>query len=137
MASLLNRTHTLKPSANNRRGAAQLAHVLEAAQMTPESEPIRAELLTLLQDMGKGQGFAILPLDKELTPSQAAEVLGVSRTHLMRIVAQKDSAIPYRMVGAHHRMRLEDVLQYREERERRGKALDELVAQAQELNMGY
>lgn len=135
MPSLLDRPHTLKPSADNRKGATLLAHVLEVAQMTPEAEPIRAELLALLHDIGKGQGFAILPLDKELTPSQAAEVLGVSRTHVMRI-AQKGE-IPYRMVGAHHRMRLEDVLQYREEREQRGQALDELIEQAQELNLGY
>ena len=135
MPSLLDRPHTLKPSADNRKGATLLAHVLEVAQMTPEAEPIRAELLALLHDMGKGQGFAILPLNKELTPSQAAEVLGVSRTHFMRIALLGE--IPYRMVGAHHRMRLEDVLQYREEREQRGQALDELIEQAQKLNMGY
>ena len=135
MASLIDRTHTLKPSAENRKGASLLAQLLETAPMAPEAEPIRAELLTLLHDIGKGKGFAILPLNKELTPSQAAEVLGVSRTHFMRI-AQKEE-IPYRMVGAHHRMRLEDVLRYRDERERRGNALDELVSQAQELNLGY
>ena len=135
MASLIDRTHTLKPSADNRKGANLLAHLLETAPMEPEAEPIRAELLTLLHDMGKGKGFAILPLDKELTPSQAAEALGVSRTHLMRIVQKGE--IPYRMVGSHHRMCLEDVLKYREEREKRGRALDELVSQAQELNLGY
>jgi excisionase family DNA binding protein len=135
MSSLIDRTHTFQPSADNRKGASLLAHLLKVASVAPEAEPIRTELLILLHDMGKGKGFAILPLDKELTPSQAAEVLGVSRTHFMRI-AQKGE-IPYRMVGSHHRMRLEDILKYREERERRGRALDELVSQAQELDMGY
>lgn len=135
MPSLRNRTHQLKPSPENREGAAALARVLEGLPMAPEAEPMRAELLALLRDMGKGLGFAILPLDKELTPSRAAEVLGVSRTHLMRIVQKGE--IPCRRVGAHHRLRLEDVLRYREERERRGQALDELIQQAQELALGY
>jgi len=135
MPSLRDRSHTLQPSAENRRGAALLADILEVAQITPEAEPIRSELLTVLNNMGKGQGFAILPLDKELTPSQAAEVLGVSRTHFMRIVQKGD--IPHRTVGTHHRVRLDDVLQYRDERNQRGSALDELIQQAQELNLGY
>lgn len=134
MPSLQDRPHTLQPSAENRRGAALLANLLEVAQITPEAEPIRSELLTVLHRMGKGHGFAILPLDKELTPSQAAEVLGVSRTHFMRIVQKGD--IPYRTVGTHHRVRLDDVLQYREEQKQRGQALDELIQQAQELNLG-
>lgn len=135
MPSLLDLTHQFKPSPENREGAALLARVLEGAPITPEAESIRAELLALLHDMGKGLGFAILPLDKQLTPSQAAEVLGVSRTHLMRIVQKGE--IPFRMVGAHHRLRLDDVLRYRDERERRGQALDELIEQAQELALGY
>lgn len=74
-------------------------------------------------------------MDEELTPQQAAGLLKVSRAHFMRAIQQK--SIPYRRVGAHYRVRLQDVLRYREEYEERGKALDELVAQAQELNMGY
>jgi len=135
MPSLRNRTHQFKPSLENREGAAHLARALEGTPIAPEAEPMRAEILALLHDMGNGLGFAIFPLDKQLTPSQAAEVLGVSRTHLMRIVQKGE--LPYRMVGAHHRLRLEDVLQYRDERECRGQALDELIEQAQELALEH
>jgi excisionase family DNA binding protein len=136
MSALINHTHTLQASPANQRGAALLAHVLEDAKVAPEAEPIRAELLALLHDMGKkGQGFTILVTDKELTPTQAAEVLGVSRTHFMRVLQLK--RIPHRMVGTHHRVLLKDVLAYREERERRGKLLDELTQQAQEFDMRY
>ena len=137
MSALLGRTHTLQPSPDNRKGATLLAHILEIASVTPEAEPIRTELLTLLHDMEKGQGFAILALDKELTPNQAAEVLGVSRTHLMRIIQK--GKLSHRMVGAHHRMRLGDILKYREDRERRGLLMNELtvLAQEQELALGH
>lgn len=130
MTALLDLSHTLQPSPDNQKGAALLARVLEVARVTPEAEPIRTELLSLLHDMGKGQGFAILALNEELPPNQAADVLGVSRTHLMRIL--QNGAIPHRMVGAHHRMILSDVLKYRESRERRGERMNELTALAEE-----
>jgi excisionase family DNA binding protein len=133
--ALLDRPHTRKPSPADQKAASLLAHLLEGTEITPEMEPVRAEITALLRDLGRGQGFAILAVDRDLTPTQAAKLLGVSRTHFMRILQNGD--IPYRMVGAHHRVRLDDLLKYREERERRGKALDELVAQAQELDMGY
>jgi excisionase family DNA binding protein len=136
MSALIDHTRTLQASPANQRGATLLAHVLEDAKVAPEAEPIRTELLALLYDMGKkGQGFTILVMDTELTPTQAAEVLGVSRTHFMRVLQLE--RIPHRMVGTHHRVRLKDVIAYREERIQRGKLLDELVQQAQELDMGY
>jgi excisionase family DNA binding protein len=135
MPALLDRPHTRKPSPIDQRAASLFADLLEGVDVAPEMEPVRAEITALLHDLGKGQGFAILAVDRELTPTQAAKLLGVSRTHFMRIIQNED--IPYRMVGAHHRVRLDDLLKYREERERRGKALDALVAQAQDLNMGY
>ena len=73
--------------------------------------------------------------DEELTLRQAAELLKISDAHLMRAIQQ--NAIPFRQVGADYRVRLQDVLSYREEREQRGKILDELTAQAQDLDMGY
>jgi excisionase family DNA binding protein len=136
MATLLDHPRTLQPSLANQRGANCLARILEVAQVEPEAEPIRAELISLLHDMGtKGQGFAILTLDKELTPIQAAKLMGVSRMYFMRVIQQK--AIPYRMVGTHYRVLLRDVLKLQEEDNRRNDALAELTAQAQEFDIGY
>jgi excisionase family DNA binding protein len=73
--------------------------------------------------------------NEEITSEQAAEMIGVSHSHFMRILQLE--RIPYRMAGIHYRLHLKDVIAYREERVRRGKLLDELVQQAQELNMGY
>ena len=70
----------------------------------------------------------------ELTTRQAADLLQVSRTHLVQLL--DDGRIPCRKVGAHRRVRVEDVLTYRHETEsRRRKALDELTAGDQELGL--
>ena len=48
--------------------------------------------------------------DRELSTTRAARRLRVSRQHLVDLL--KAGAIPYRMVGAHHRVRLGDLRAY-------------------------
>jgi excisionase family DNA binding protein len=72
----------------------------------------------------------------ELTTQQAAELLNVSRPYLVRLL--ESGEIAYRKVGRYHRIRHQDILDYQSGRTHRRKtAMDELVSQAQELNMGY
>ena len=88
----------------------------------------------ILEQMAHGNGVALTPLHAELTTRQAAELLQVSRTHLVQLL--DDGRIPCRKVGAHRRVRSEDILAYRHQTEaRRRKALDELTARDQELGL--
>lgn len=74
--------------------------------------------------------------DDELPPNQAADFLNISRSYLDRLLEQGD--IPARNRGAQCRLRLRDVLEYKERSQRlRTRCLDELAAQAQNLDMGY
>jgi len=93
-------------------------------------------LLKILEDMASGRAVTILPQDTELTARQAADFLNVSPPFLIGLL--EDRRIPFRSVGRCRRVRFEDVLRYKEriDAERR-KALDELAAEAQELDMGY
>lgn len=93
-------------------------------------------LVETLGHLAKGQGVAVQPLTEEISTQEAANLLFVSRPFLVRLL--EEGKIPFRKVGAHRRVRREDVEQYKRQiDEARLKTLEELQAQAQELGMGY
>ena len=93
-------------------------------------------LLKILTEMSKGNGIMVIPVHAELTTQQAADFLNVSRPYLIGLLTNGE--IPFRKVGRHRRVRLEDIMNYKQQiEEKRLEVLDELAAQAQELNMGY
>jgi excisionase family DNA binding protein len=91
-------------------------------------------LVTALQEMAKGHSVTLLPVDTELTTQQAAEFMRVSRPSLIKMLDEKK--LPYRKVGAHRRIRYDDVLHYlASERARRKKVMEELVAETERLGL--
>ncbi len=76
------------------------------------------------------------PAPVELTTQQAADLLNLSRQYVQRLL--DEGKIPSYKVGADNRVRLDDVLVYKQKSDAdRFDALKQLVAEAQELNMGY
>lgn len=105
----------------------------ERVDLPPSALPLLARLLA---EMGQGHAVALLPVETELSTQQAAALLNVSRPFLVGLLEQKQ--LPCRKVGKHRRVLLRDVLDYkRREDARRLAVLEELAAQAQELDMGY
>ena len=100
----------------------------------PESA---VEALRIVIDaMADGQSITLVPHDKELTSQEAADILHVSRPHLIKLLDRGD--LPFHRVGTHRRIRIEDVLAYRDRRDaERSGALDELTKLSEELPGGY
>jgi len=113
---------------------------VQAGDEPEETVAIPASAFRLLNDilaeMAKGNAVTLIPIHAELTTQQAADILNVSRPFLIRLI--EDGKIPCRKVGTHRRVRFQDLIQYKRFMEQeRLKVLEELTAQAQELDMGY
>jgi len=69
---------------------------------------IHALLVSVVENLKAGNGVSVIPLHAELTTVEAAQLLNVSRPHLIKQI--EAGAIPHHMVGTHLRLRLADVL---------------------------
>jgi excisionase family DNA binding protein len=88
----------------------------------------------LLTSLAHNRAITIVPLDHELTPNQAADLLNVSRGYVNSLI--DGNKLPARMVGTHRRIRLDDLLDYKRRLDAEtDQALDDLVAAEQELGL--
>jgi excisionase family DNA binding protein len=95
-----------------------------------------AALQAIVRDMAQGLTITLIPHDRELTTKEAADILNVSRPFLVKVLDRGD--LPYHRVGTHRRLRVEDVLAYRELRaKRRREKLRELTELSEQLEGGY
>jgi excisionase family DNA binding protein len=93
-------------------------------------------LFDILQNMAEGREFTLLSSDAEIGTQEAADMLKVSRPHLVKLLEQ--GIIPFKKTGTHRRIKLKHVLEYQKSREvNRNKKLDFLTKQAQDLDLGY
>ncbi|WP_337885681.1 helix-turn-helix domain-containing protein [Fischerella thermalis] len=83
-------------------------------------------LRQVVHAMALGQAISIVPQNREMTTQEAAEVLNVSRPYLIKLLEQGE--IPYTKVGSHRRVRFEDLMKYKQQRDtKRREGLKELT----------
>jgi excisionase family DNA binding protein len=100
--------------------------------------PLKAlQLLnSIISNMAQGKSIALMPTDAEVSTQQAAEILNVSRPHVIKLLEKGE--IPHKKVGSHRRILLQDILKYESNfKSSRRKKLNALAKEAQQLNLGY
>lgn len=120
-------------------GASASAARLLAAGGEPLELPesVYRVLVQTVRELADGNAVAVIPVQAELTTQEAADLLGVSRPYLIKLLGE--GALPSTLTaGSHRRLRLADVLAYRRVRDReRRAALDEMSAEAERLGLRY
>jgi len=93
-------------------------------------------LLRILSEMASGNAITLMPVDAELTTQETADLLNVSRPHVIKLL--KEEKIEYHFVGTHRRIYASDVLEYKRQRDsEQNDALNELTQIAVAEELGY
>ena len=83
----------------------EMKHVLSVFQI----------LRRIIYHMMHGQAISIVPINKELSIQEAADILNVSRPFLVGLLESKK--IPFVKVGTHRRIRFIDLMEYKKHRD--------------------
>lgn len=77
---------------------------------------VRMLLAEIARNMEAGKAVSVVAEHHELTTQRAANLLGVSRPFLVRIL--EEGKLPFHRVGSHRRVYLSDLLEYKTKRDR-------------------
>ena len=98
--------------------------------------PKAAALLeTALGHLLQGERVAVLAEDQELSPNDAAYILGISRPLVVHRMDIGD--LPFRYVGKHRRTKLKDVLALKSKIDVQHAAMEALAEDAEDLRLRY
>jgi excisionase family DNA binding protein len=122
-ASSINKEPVTIPAAEEAR-IAEIRRVVEkgAARIADSDghqfalpDAVRDLLLKTLKSLEDGKAVSIIAEHQNLTTQRAANILGVSRPFLVRLL--EEGEIPFHMVGVHRRIYLHDLLEYKRRRD--------------------
>ena len=92
-------------------------------------------LARVVDVLAQGDAISVVPVGKKLTTQQAANLLNVSRQYLVRLL--NEDKIPHTMIGRHRRLRVDDVLAFKRQRDsQRRESLKRLTQMTEEFG-GY
>jgi excisionase family DNA binding protein len=130
-ASLLGDAVRVEPSADERASATLLADAIGAPTERALSlllddgstVPLSRGLINLLRasigELAGGHAVTVLPSETELTPAEAAELLGLSRPFVVRLLDGGEIPSHHLPNSRHRRIKLSDVLAFQTQRDRR------------------
>jgi excisionase family DNA binding protein len=91
-------------------------------------------LKDIVRNMQLGRAVVLIPENQQLTTQRAADLLGVSRPHLIKLLEAGE--LPYHKAGSHRRIYLQDLARYQKRRDaERKQALDSIAKEAYEAGL--
>jgi len=91
-------------------------------------------LKDIARNMKLGRAIALIPENQQLTTQRAADLLGVSRPHLIKLL--RAGELPFHLAGSHRRIYLKDLIGYQKRRDAERKAaLDRIAKEAFESGL--
>ncbi|MGV0430778.1 helix-turn-helix domain-containing protein [Corynebacterium tuberculostearicum] len=141
-------TRRTEVAATSREALRRLNHALSVSS-EPEGVEVRVEqsdevirlpregatvLREILVNTAAGRSVKVIPMHAELTTQQAADLLNVSRPHVVKLMDK--GVLPGHKVGTHRRIYAADVHSYKHQRDIEGRiAADELTALTEEMGL--
>jgi excisionase family DNA binding protein len=129
--SLLSDAVRVESSAAERASATMLAEALAApaerklslvtedGTAVPLSPGLISVLRASVDELAEGHDVTVLPSETELTPAEAAEILGLSRPFVVRLLDAGDLPSRHLPNSRHRRVKLSDVVAFQSRRDRR------------------
>lgn len=130
-------TEELSEALEQLQSDSRLRLVLDSGTELTLPDAAASAVRQVIEAIAQGKGVAVVPYNEDLTTQQAADLLGMSRQHLVDLL--DEGAIPHHRVGTHRRVNLKDVLDFRERRrQHRLERLGDLTRLSQESDpAGY
>ena len=107
----------------------------EAGVEVPLTSFIAEAISALRERLGESEDLVLLGQEEELTPEQAAKILGISRPLVYH--RMKTGRLPSRAVGTHSRIKLKDVLALKTFEEERAAFSSELAADTDDQELAH
>jgi excisionase family DNA binding protein len=121
-------------SVNRSEPAASVREVLDEGMLAELPAPVLEALVDVLHRFARGEAVVVGSAATLLTTGEAAGLLGMSRTYLVRMIDAGELECEF--VGTHRRVRLGEALRFGETfRSRRRAALDEVAQVSREAGL--
>lgn len=101
LAAVLNQVHTEYPEIEIEETKERIKIPVKALQL----------LVKILKETSQGKPVSIVPIATEITTQAAAELIGCSRPHLVKLL--ESGEINFTKIGKHRRIKYQDLIEYK------------------------